>query len=235
MTEFLQSTLVFVAYIIVLASLALPIRLFTKIPDEAFRKLLHFILLGAYVPLLFAFAVWWHAVLLITLLIGVLFPTLYALGRVKGFSSFVNERCCGEFKSSMVLALLVMASSTAVGWGLFGDRYLVLASVYAWGVGDGFAALVGKRYGRHKIGWRFVDNKKSYEGSFAMLATSAVAVFTVLIIRGGVSVLGCAFIALAAATASTFMELCTRCGMDTVTCPTVSMLVILPLVNLIGG
>lgn len=97
-------------------------------------------------------------------LIVVLLPVLALAERIPMFSSFVNERKKGEFKSSMVLAVGMMAFSTTVCWGLFGDKYLVLASIYAWGVGDALAALIGKKYGKHKIKWKIADGKKSVEG-----------------------------------------------------------------------
>ena len=235
MKELLVGSLWFLAYLTPLAVIMLTIRKLTKIDDELFRKILHLIFLGAYVPLLFGFKTWWICVGFVAILAALLFPTLHIIGDMQGFSSFVNERKKGEFKNSMVLALSVMACSITIGWGIFGDKYLVIACVYSWGIGDAFAALIGKRYGKHKITWKFVDNKKSCEGSLAMLVTSALAVFTVLMIRGGVDPLFCAGIAILAAAASTFVELCSKNGIDTITCPAISMAVILPLITLLGG
>ena len=234
-TEFLNGLLIFIVYLTPCAVVMLLIRKFTKIPDELFRKILHFILLGAYIPLLFGFDTWWRAIILGVAMAALLFPVLLLAGKIPGFSSFVNERKKGEFLSSMLLALGVMAATTAVGWGIMKDQYIGLASVYAWGVGDGFAALIGKKFGKHKIKWKFVDNKKSYEGSAAMLLTSALAVFTVLMVRGGINPLFAAAIALVAALVSTFVELCSKGGIDTVTCPAISMVIIVALTELVGG
>lgn len=235
MKAFFDGILAVAIYLIPLAAIFVPLRKLVKIPDELFRKILHFILLGAYVPFLFGFAKWWHCVAFIVGFGIILYPLLGAFCKIPGFSAFVNERKNGEFVSSMILALGVMVGSITIGWGLMGDKYIVLAGVYAWGVGDAFAALIGKRFGKHKITWRFVDNKKSVEGTLAMVLTSAVAVFTVLMLRGGVSPILCAVISLVAATASAFVELCTKNGWDTVTCPLVSMLIILPMTMLLGG
>ena len=151
------------------------------------------------------------------------------------FSSFVNERKKGEFKSSMVLAVGMMAFSTTVCWGLFGDKYLVLASIYAWGVGDALAALIGKKYGKHKIKWKIADGKKSVEGSLAMFICALVSVFTVLIVRGGIAIPMCLLIAVFSALVCTFTELCAKNGLDTVICPTSAIVVIIPLVMAFGG
>ena len=235
MTEFFNGVLIFLIYLIPLASIILLIRKFTKISDELFRKILHFILLGAYIPLLFGFDTWWICLVFVVSLGIFLFPTLFFVGKIPGFSSFVNERRNGEFKSSMMLALSVMAFSIAIGWGLIGDKYIVLASVYSWGVGDAFAALIGKRFGNHKVKWKFIDNKKSIEGSIAMFITSALAILIVLLVRGGLNPLFIICISLITSTASTFVELCSKNGTDTVTCPAVSMLIILPLIMIFAG
>ena len=213
----------------------LPARMLFTIPDELFRKILHFILLGAYIPLVFAFEVWWMAAVFAASLIVILFPILRLAEKIPMFSSFVNERKKGEFKSSMVLAVGMMAFSVTVCWGLFGDKYLVLASIYAWGVGDGLAALVGKRFGKHKIKWKLADGKKSVEGSATMFLCSLVSVFTVLVIRGGIGMSMCFVSAVLAATISALAELCAKDGWDTVICPVSAMAVIVPMVTLLGG
>lgn len=235
MHPFLYGALVTVLYIALAAGIILLARRLIKIPDELFRKILHFILLGAYIPLCFAFDEWWMATVFSASLIVILFPILFFAERIPMFSSFVNERKKGEFKSSMVLAVGMMVISTSICWGLFGDKYLVLASVYAWGVGDALAALVGKRFGKHKIKWRIADGKKSVEGSAAMFACAVVSVFTVLIIRGGISAPLCLCIATVAAFACALCELCSKNGLDTVICPTAAMAVIIPMVMLLQG
>lgn len=235
MNPFLFGTLVTVLYIVVAAGIMLLARKLIKIPDELFRKILHFILLGAYIPLCFAFEAWWMAAIFAVSLIVILFPVLAFAEKIPMFSSFVYERKKGEFKSSMVLAVGMMAFSTTVCWGLFGDRYLVLASIYAWGVGDALAALIGKKFGKHKIKWKVADGKKSVEGSLAMFICALVSMFTVLLVRGGIAIPMCLLIAVLAALICTFTELCARNGLDTVICPASAMIVIIPLVTIFGG
>ena len=235
MHPFLYGTLITVLYIAVAAGIMLFARKLIKIPDELFRKILHFILLGAYIPLCFAFEAWWMATVFSASLIVILFPVLLLAEKLPMFSSFVNERKKGEFKSSMVLAVGMMVISTAICWGLFSDQYIVLASIYAWGVGDALAALVGKKYGKHKIKWKLADGKKSVEGSIAMFVCALISVFTVLIIRGGISIPMCLCISVVAALVCTFTELCAKNGLDTVICPTSAMVVIIPMVMICGG
>ena len=235
MNPFLYGTLITVLYIAVAVGAMLVARRLIKIPDELFRKILHFILLGAYIPLCFAFEEWWMATAFSLSLIVILFPALFFAQKIPMFSSFVNERKKGEFKSSMVLAVGMMALSTAICWGLFDDKYLVLASIYAWGVGDALAALIGKRFGKHKITWRIADGKKSVEGSLSMFICAFASVLIVLLVRGGLNPILCIGTSLLAATACTLAELCARGGLDTVICPTVAMAAIIPMVTLLGG
>lgn len=235
MQEFLSGAGVTCLYIITAAALALTARALLTIPDELFRKILHFILLGIYIPLVFGFDTWWMAAVFVGALIAVIYPILLLVSRWRAFSSFVVERKKGEFTGSMVAALSMMIFSVSVCWGWMGDRYLVLACIYAWGVGDAFAALIGKRFGKHKIKWRLADGKKSAEGTLAMFVCSFASVCAVLLIRGGLPSPVCMLIALITGAVCATVELCTKNGWDTVICPTAAMAVILPLVTLFGG
>ena len=235
MQEFWHGALMFALYVIPAAGIMFTARHLITIPDELFRKILHFILLGAYFPFLYAFERWWVSALFAAVLVIIFFPVLALAGRIPAFSSFVNERKKGEFKSSMVLAISMVAISVSICWGILGDKLLVLACVYAWGIGDAFAALVGKRFGKHKINLPFADHRKSWEGSAAMFLSSFLSVVTILLIRGGLGMGSCLLIAIVAATATTYTELCTKEGLDTITCPTVAMMVTLPLVCILGG
>jgi len=235
MHELLHGARIVALYIIPAAVIMLTARKFLKIPDELFRKILHFILLGAYIPFLFAFRTWWISAGFAAGLIVIIYPILALAGKIPAFSSFVNERKKGEFKSSMVLALMTVVFSISICWGVFGDRLLTLACVYAWGVGDAFAALAGKRFGKHKIKLPLADPRKSWEGSAAMYVSSVFSVLTVLLVRGGLGFGLSLLISLLAAVATTYVELITKDGLDTITCPAAAMVVILPLIKILGG
>ena len=235
MQELLHGALIFVLYLLPLGIIMLLARIFLKMPDELFRKILHFILLGAYFPFLFGFETWWSVVIFALILIIILYPALLLAGKLKMFSSFVNERKEGEFKSSMILALFTIIFSISVCWGIFGDKMLTLACVYAWGVGDALAALIGKRFGKHKTKLPFADPKKSIEGTAAMFICAFACVLVVLLLRGGLGIGECLLISLVAAAATSYVELITKGGLDTVTCPAVAMAIIIPLTKIFGG
>lgn len=235
MQDFLNGTGAVCAYFAFAASTAMIARWLIRIPDEVFRKTLHFILLFSYIPFAFAFEVWWHSVLLAVLLEIIIFPILALAERLPRFSSFVTERRHGEFKQSLLLAFTMLAVCNTVCWGILGDSYLGLACMYAWGVGDAFAALVGKRFGKHKITWKYADHHKSVEGSAAMFVTSAIAVACVLLAHNHLPVLAYILIPAAGAAVSTLVEMVTKDGRDTVYCPVAAMLVMIPLMALFGG
>lgn len=234
MKEFFIGSVVVAAYIIAAILVTLIAQRLLGLSGEPLRKALHFIFLGAYIPMVLAFGRWWQAAIFAGILIALVFPFLAIVKRVPILSPLIIERWRGEFSLSMLMALFMMLISIALCWGIFDDRCLVLACIYAWGVGDGFAALVGKRFGRHKIKWRFADPDKSAEGVAVMLILSFVSPLAVLLIRGGLSLSACLIISALSAVACTAAELCAKRGYDTVICHAVAMAVILPLVGLFG-
>ena len=87
MQPFLYGTGITMLYIVVAVAIMLLLRKLITIPDEHFRKILHFILLGAYIPLVFAFDKWWMATIFSTSLILILFPALFFAEKIPMFSS----------------------------------------------------------------------------------------------------------------------------------------------------
>lgn len=231
MQDFLCGSGYSLIYYVVLAGMALGMRVCTRIPDEVFRKLLHCILLGSLLVYVFGFDIWWHAVLSCIAFESVVYPVLYYLERFKTFSKTVTERKPGELKNSLVVVFTMFAIVLSVCWGMLNDRLLALASVYAWGFGDAAAALIGKRFGRHKI----PGTKKSWEGTLSMFAVSFACVLTILCFRGGVTPAMCGVIAGGVAAVSAAVELYTPGGYDTLTCPLAAMTVMLPMLCFLGG
>lgn len=235
MQEFLHGAGAVCIYYVVAASSIFAVRWLTRIPDELFRKILHFILLFSYIPFAFAFETWWRSVLLTVVLEILIYPILALAERIPSFSQFVNERKGGEFKHSLLLAFSMLAVCNTICWGLLGDKYLGIACMYAWGVGDAFAALVGKRFGKHKIKWKYADHKKSVEGSAAMFVTSALAVACVLLAHNHLTLPAYILIPIAGAGTATVVEMVSKEGYDTVLCPAAAMAVMIPLMALTGG
>ena len=162
---------------------------------------------------------------------AVVFPILWFFERFRAYSAAVTERSKGELKISLLVVFSMFAVVITICRGILGDSMLVLASVYAWGFGDAAAALIGKKYGKHKI----LGGKKSWEGSLAMFAVSFVSVFVILMLRSGMPVYGYIITAIVTAFASAVVEYLTPGGFDTIACPFAAMTVLIPLTALFGG
>lgn len=235
MNPILQGTLYLVLYFAIAASTALLCHYLFPIPKELFRKILHFILLGSFLVFIFAYPTWQSAALAAIIFEILVYPILAFFERYKGYSELTTERKKGELKNSLLLVFTMFAIVDAICWGILDDKFLALASLYAWGIGDAFAALIGKQFGKHKIHAPKLDGKKSYEGTFSMFLVSFITVTVILLCRGGLTLLPCLIISLLVAAVAAITELYSKNGNDTIICPLSAMIVLLPLVYLFGG
>jgi Dolichol kinase len=231
MIEFWRGYGILLLYLALCASSALVYRKFGNPPREVFRKILHLILLFSLIFWIYAFPNWQSSVLAIAVFVAMVFPILSILQKIKGYSEMLTERKRGEIRNSLVVVFFMFAAVIAVCWGLLGDKILVFACIYAWGFGDAAAALVGKRYGKHIITGKLVEGRKSIEGTIAMFSVSFAVVVTILLIRGGLQWYGYIPAAILTAAACAAVELYTRGGYDTITCPFAASAVILTLVR----
>ena len=235
MEQILFGTLNLIIYFVTVVAIVFSARMLITIPDEVFRKILHFVLLGSFYVFIISYPTWWITALSAIIFEIVVYPILYFFEKWKNYSQFTTERKSGELKNSLMLVYTMFAVVVAVCWGGFQDMYLALASFYAWGIGDAFAALIGKKFGKHKINAHFLDGKKSYEGTLSMFLMSFLSVFVILMIRGGLDWVACGVIAIIVGAVSAVAELYSRNGNDTVICPLSAMATLLPLVYLFGG
>ena len=235
MNELLTGLMMLVLYFIIMASMAFILRKLIQIPDELYRKLLHCILLGSLLIWTYAFNTWYLSVLSAIGFAVILYPVLIVAGRIKTISQFLIERKSGEFKRSLLVAFFMYGLITTVCWGWLGDKLLGLCSIYAWGFGDAAAALVGKRFGKHGIQGKHIEGRKSLEGTLAMFSVSFVCVLLLLHYRGGLEWFAYLTIATMTASVSAIVELYSLDGMDTITCPVAAMVILLTMVNWMGG
>ncbi|NLM11556.1 MAG: phosphatidate cytidylyltransferase [Clostridiaceae bacterium] len=232
--EFIRGYGLLLAYFVIAVIAALAIRRLT-IPKEVYRKTLHMILLCSVFVWVYAFNTWWISAIGTVVFVLMVYPILaIAERKIRVYSELLTERKPGEIKRSLVVAFFMFAVLICVCWGWLGEKYLVIASVLAWGLGDAAAALVGKRFGQHYIEGKLVEGRKSVEGTVAMFVVSFVAVLTVLLIHG--SMKWYSYVPTAAITAAVcaIVELYTKGGMDTITCPLASAVILISLVHLWG-
>ncbi|HEY8500927.1 MAG TPA: phosphatidate cytidylyltransferase [Clostridia bacterium] len=235
MIDFLKGFGILFGYYFVSISVVLILRHFVRTPSEVSRKFLHLILLCSLFIWIYVFRTWWVASLAALVFIAIVYPLLSLAENWKHYSKLLTERKRGEIKQSLVLAFGMFAVLNSICWGLLGKRWLVIACICAWGFGDAAAALVGKKYGKHYLEGKHIEGRKSVEGTLAMFAVSFIAVLIVLLINGNIAWYASLTIAVLTAAASSAVELFTRNGMDTVTCPFAAAAVLLPLLYLWGA
>jgi len=219
-------------YFVACLAIVLPLRRFVAMPTELFRKILHLVALCSVFILIYGPMTWASAAIVACAFAVTVFPVLAFAERIPGFSRMLTERKRGELKSSLVTISVMFAVLICVCWGWLGKKYLVIASVLAWGVGDAAAALIGKRFGRHFIMGRLVEGRKSLEGTLAMFGTSFVAVLSVLLANRALIWYGYAPVAALTAAVCAVVELYTRNGMDTITCPLAAAAILIPLIHI---
>ena len=235
LNQFLAGYGALTGYFALCAAAALLMRRLIAVPAEVFRKTLHFILLGSIFVLTEAFLVWWISALASVTFIAMVFPLLALAEHIPGYSALLTERKDGEIKRSLVVVFGMFVVVISVCWGWLGEKYLVLASVLSWGLGDAAAALVGKRFGRHCIRGRMVEGCKSVEGTLAMFGVSFLTVLAVLLANSTMPWYSYAPVSALTAAICAVVELYTKDGMDTLTCPFASAAVLIPLMYLAGA
>jgi len=137
----------------------------------------------------------------------------------------VGRKTLGVFYYAVSITCLV-----AWFWSINLPEYAVVGVlVMAWG--DGLAALVGQRWGKHR--YEFMNNKKSWEGSLAMLIIGYVVTAFVLAIANGMS-LSTWLIPLPVAIVATTLEAISPGGTDNLTVPLASGFLCYGLVEIVG-
>ena len=219
----------FALYIICCVVILLPIRFLTKVPDFIFRKLLHIVAFSCIILMVIFSGTWYAASIASLVIAGVLFPVLAILEKESWYKKLFVEKSAGEVKISLLMLFIMFAVLTAVGWGLCGRVYMTTVSIIMWGVGDAAAAIFGILFGKHKVGFKIADGKKSYEGSAAMVIFSFLAGFLLMILYYGMPIWQVLLYAVPCAFAAAFTELIVPGKWDTCFVPTavLAILVIL--------
>jgi phytol kinase len=133
----------------------------------------------------------------------------YRLPILPGINS-VGRKSLGTFFYSVSIGILV-----ACFWYLNQPQYAVLGIlIMAWG--DGFAALIGQRFGKHK--YHIFGGQKSWEGSLTMTALSYVICSLILYnIQGNIWQTW--VVSLVVAVMATGLEMLSYLGIDNLTVP----------------
>lgn len=222
-------------YFLCAASAVLFIRYKAKVPREVFRKTLHFVLLGSIFVFTEAFRSPYTASLAALIFALVLYPVLHFLEKLPGYSELLTERSQGEIKRSLLLVFFMFALILLICWGILEMKYLVIASVLAWGIGDAAAALFGKKFGRKHLRGRGLSGEKTLEGFLAMLLFSFLSLLLVFLVHQPAVAIGYVELSLITAAVTAVVELYSLDGLDTLTCPLAAAGTMIPMILLLGG
>ena len=178
-----------------------------KQDSELVRKVVH---IGTGNVLLIA---WWlHIPTWLCLASGVIFSAIALASHYTNILPMLNDvgrKTYGVFYYALSITVLV---------GLLWERYpqyaVIGVMVMSWG--DGMAALIGKRFGKHTF--VHMGNKRSYEGSFAMFATSLVVTLSILGMTHGIRA-NDIFVAIPVAAIAALLEAYSPGGTDNLSVP----------------
>lgn len=204
------------------------------LPSELYRKLLHFSAVFSIIPIVLPMSSWLPAVLVCIVFMLEAYVGSRKTKLEKNLG--MKQRRAGEQQQSMLLLYMTYIILIVVSWAVFGQKWAVILAVVAWGVGDAFAALIGKSFGRHKLQGKYIEGTKSVEGTLAMFVSSFAATFFMYRYHTslgniGLVVLVTFWVALFACLA----ELFSKRGKDTFFCPVSAMTALIILTLAAGG
>lgn len=205
----LLATIYSFIYILAIIAVAFVLYRFTKIGSEGVRKFIHILVSGWVLILVNCYdSLAWAVIGPVT------FIFLNAAFVYSGFSKYLGmgnrKRDNGLIYYPLSILVLVIMMYNGLA-----DERIVISSVLMMGFGDGLAALIGSRFGRH--GYSFIGGKKSLEGTLTMFAVS----LTILLV---VYPEGPWYVSLLVAIFATLLENITPLGFDNISVPLLSAL-----------
>lgn len=190
-----------------------------RMPKYVFRKLLHLVAFTSVIEMILVAENWMSASITALLFALLVYPILKLFEDRPWFSGLFVQKKDGEVKLSLLLLFFTAAAVIAFTWGLAGKRHIAIAAILMWGVGDAAAALVGTKFGKHKVKMSLADGKKTWEGSLAMFITAFVCGALSLLLLSDMRWYQCLAMTLPSAAVAAFAELVSRNGNDTVIVP----------------
>jgi dolichol kinase len=209
----------------------------TSPPDELLRKTYHVLVALSVFPVLYLFDSWQSAAAAIVVLTAFVYPVMTLSKSNEFYKRMIVERAPGEARRQIIYAHLVLLALVTLFWGALGSdwKFVVLASMLAWGFGDSAAALVGRRFGRAHVKNRFVDEAKTLEGFLAMLAVSLLVITVCLLLGSTMSPARCLSVALVSSIVGAIAEIVTKGGKDTLSVPAATSAAVFVAVMVTGG
>lgn len=204
----LVSVAIVVLWLLFIGLLAEGVNRYTQAGTEIVRKVVH---IGAGNVILFAWLLkipMWIGIVASVFFSAIAFLSYYA--PILPSINSVGRKSLGTFFYAVSIGVLVTWF-----WTLNLPQFAAIGIlVMTWG--DGFAALIGQRFGRHP--YQLWDMKKSWEGSLTMGAISFLVSLCVLIATQG-NLWQSWIISLAIALVAAALEAFSKFGIDNLTVP----------------
>ena len=216
----------YLKFLAVLLLIIIIIRFVLKVQGELFRKSLHVVAYTSTLCIYYVAVSWQVAALSCIIFAIIVYPFLHICERWSGFSSLLTERKPGEIKKSLLLLFFTDGILIAIA-GFLKLPYAVVAGILMWGTGDTSAALIGKRYGKHKVKIPLADQNKSYEGTLSMFVTAFIVGIIVLKLMTNYSTLLIVIMSCISAIVGAYVELISHNGDDTVYVPSAITFIII--------
>ena len=195
------------AYVLLVVGISESLRRSGRISFDVSRKIIHVGVGSWIVPTIFLFDHAWAAALPPAVFI-LLNLASRRLGLVKAMEEEAGDnRGTVLFPLAFVILILLL-------WNQAGGRVALAAGILVLAWGDAAAALIGKRWGRHR--YRVGSGWRSLEGSAAMCIVSILAIVTIGQLAGAPYA---PLLVLAAAGAATLLEAASRWGADNLLVP----------------
>ncbi len=228
LTEYLHLARIYFTYYVTAASTLIVLQLLLRLPDYIFRKLLHSVAFFSILPLILCTGSWLAAALVELSFLAVIVVPLIFLERFDSYKKLLVEKGKHEVITSFLMLFSLITLFIVLFWGCLGPEYayIAAAAIMAWGPGDAAAAIVGKSWGRHKLSGPRIEGIKSLEGTIAMGVTSFLCTAITLYFLSGLGVWAVLGISAVVAPVAALVELYTLRGLDTVTVPIASALIL---------
>ncbi len=223
----LFDTLYTALYFGIVGIIALLVKYVFKVHGEWYRKILHLCFMGSIFCFLYFFDYWYTSAIVLIIFLIIALVGLTILERFPFYAELLAERSKGEVKRSITIAFIVYLVSISVVWGIWGDthKYIVLAAVLAWGIGDALAALVGQNKNNLVINTNIIKSRKTVQGTIAMFVGSTIAIF--LVVARYKPLTYSILISLFAGLVATIAEVYTKEGWDTASVPPIVLISLL--------
>ena len=223
--EVLRCIGILAAFLVPCILILIPIRLLTRIPSFIFRKLMHTSVFVGTALLMLKARSWQAASLTFALAAIGAFVVLSVLENEEWYGHLLVQKSVGEVRRGLTMYFAMAATMIALCDGYLGQPGIAAVSIVMWGAGDAAAALVGIPFGRHKV--KLTGNKKSWEGSMAMLAVSFAVGLCILLFVQGTPLQKALLSAFTGALFGTATEMFSPSEYDTITVPVVIAVVLI--------